>query len=172
VVKTADIVIVGAGVTGCSIAMQLALRKAGRILILDKSEVGFGGSGRSSALVRMHYSFPAEVQLAVKSLEIFKAWPEIVGRPGDFRSTGFVRLVPGDEIERLRLNVEMQRGLGVNTSLIGPRELSELEPDWNVDDVVAAAYEPDSGYGDGAGAASDFLARAASWAPRTGRARA
>ena len=170
-VKTADIVIVGAGVTGCSIAMQLALRKAGRILILDKSEVGFGGSGRSSALVRMHYSFPGEVQLAVKSLEIFRHWPEIVGRPGDFRQTGFVRLVPAAEVERLRLNVEMQRSFGVNTSLIGPRELSELEPDWNVDDVVAAAYEPDSGYGDGAGAASDFLARArelgAAYRPRT-----
>ena len=77
--------IVGAGVTGCSIAMQLAMRKAGRILVLEKSEVGFGGSGRSSALVRMHYSFPGEVQLAVKSLEIFKRWPEVVGRPGDFR---------------------------------------------------------------------------------------
>ena len=103
--KTADVVIVGAGVTGCSIAMQLAMRKAGRILILEKSEVGFGGSGRSSALVRMHYSFPGEVQLAVKSLEIFRHWPEIVGRPGDFRPTGFVRLVPGNEVERLRLNV-------------------------------------------------------------------
>jgi glycine/D-amino acid oxidase-like deaminating enzyme len=166
------VVIVGAGVTGCSIAMQLAMRKAGRILVLEKGEVGFGGSGRSSALVRMHYSFPGEVQLAVKSLEVFRRWPEIVGRPGDFRPTGFVRLVPGDEVERLRRNVEMQRGLGVNTSVIGPRELSELEPDWNVDDVVAAAYEPDSGYGDGAAAASDFLARArelgAAYQPRTG----
>ena len=139
--KGADIVIVGAGVTGSSIAFQLALRQAGRVLIVEKSEVGFGGSGRSSALVRMHYSFPGEVQLAVKSLDIFKRWPEVVGRPGDFRATGFVRLVPPNEVERLRLNVEMQRELGVNATLIGPRELSELEPDWNVDDVVAAAYE-------------------------------
>jgi glycine/D-amino acid oxidase-like deaminating enzyme len=171
VVTTADVVVVGAGVTGSSIAMQLAMRKAGRILVLEKTEVGFGGSGRSSALVRMHYSFPGEVQLAVKSLEIFRRWPEIVGRPGDFRTTGFVRLVPEGEIERLRRNVEMQRALGVNASLIGPRELAELEPDWNVDDVVAAAYEPDSGYGDGAAAAGDFLARArelgAAYRPRT-----
>lgn len=156
----ADVVIVGAGVTGSSIAFQLALRRAGRVLVVEKSEVGFGGSGRSSALVRMHYSFPGEVQLAVKSLDIFKRWPEVVGRPGDFRATGFVRLVPPNEVERLRLNVAMQRELGVNASLIGPSELSELEPDWNVDDVVAAAYEPDSGYGDGAAAAGDFLARA------------
>jgi glycine/D-amino acid oxidase-like deaminating enzyme len=167
----ADVVVVGAGVTGCSIAFQLALRRAGRVVIVDKGEVGFGGSGRSSALVRMHYSFPGEVQLAVKSLEIFKAWPEIVGRPGDFRATGFVRLVPPGEADRLRLNVEMQRRLGVNACVIGPRELQELEPDWNVDDVVAAAYEPDSGYGDGAGAATDFLARArelgVAYRPRT-----
>lgn len=158
--RNADVVIVGAGVIGASLAFQLARRKPGRVVVVDKSEVGHGGSGRSSALIRMHYSFPAEVQLAVKSLEIFRNWSEIVGRPGDFHATGFVRLVPASEIERLMANVAMQRELGVNTSLIGPSELREIEPDWNVDDVVAAAYEPDSGYGDGAGVASDFLARA------------
>ncbi|HEY7513067.1 MAG TPA: FAD-binding oxidoreductase [Vicinamibacteria bacterium] len=158
--RSAEVVIVGAGVMGASIAFHLALRKAGRVIVVDKADVGHGGSGRSSALVRMHYSFPPEVRLAVKSLEIFRAWSEIVGRPGDLRVTGFVRLVPGGEADRLRRNVEMQRSLGVNAEVIGPRELQELEPDWNVDDVVAAAYEPESGYGDGAGVASDFLARA------------
>ena len=65
-----------------------------------------------------------------------------------------------DETERLKLNVEMQRKLGVNVELIDRQELRELEPDWNVDEVELAAYEPDSGYGDGAGVAGDFLSRA------------
>ena len=158
--KTVDIVILGAGVMGTSIAFHLAKRKAGRIMVIDKDHVGRGGSGRSSALIRMHYSYPPEVQLALISLRMFEKWQEMVGEGGDFRKTGFVRVVHPNESERLKLNVEMQRRLGVNVRLIDRHELKELEPDWNVDDVELAAYEPDSGYGDGAGVANDFLSAA------------
>ena len=158
--KTADVVIVGAGVMGAAIAFHLAQRNAGRIVVLDKDHVGRGGSGRSSALVRMHYSFPPEVQLALISLRMFQNWQEIVGAPGDFRRTGFVRIVHPNETARLKLNVEMQRKLGANVLLIDKVQLRELEPNWKVDEVELAAYEPDSGYGDGAGVAGDFLAAA------------
>ena len=158
--KTADVVIVGAGVMGASIAFHLARRNAGRIVVLDKDHVGRGGSGRSSALVRMHYSFPPEVQLALLSLRMFQNWQEVVGAAGDFRRTGFVRIVHPNEMARLKLNVEMQCKLGANVQLIDRVQLRELEPDWNVDEVELAAYEPDSGYGDGAGVAGDFLTAA------------
>lgn len=157
---TADIIILGAGVMGASLAFHLAKRKPGRILVLEKEGVAYGGSGRSSALIRMHYSFPPEVQLAVKSLEIFRNWSEYVGCPGDFRKTGFLRIVPDSEIDRLKANVAMQREQGVNTRVVTRQELREIEPEWNFDDVSAAAYEPDSGYGDGSGVANDFLSRA------------
>src|SRR5580765_5553995 len=169
--KTADIIVIGAGVIGTAIAFHLAKRKAGKILVIDKDHVGRGGSGRSSALIRMHYSFPAEVELALISLRMFQNWQEVVGAPGDFRRTGFVRIVHPNETARLRLNVEMQRRLGATVELIDKHQLRELEPDWNVDDVELAAYEPDSGYGDGAGVAGDFLSAArdlgAIYVPRT-----
>jgi glycine/D-amino acid oxidase-like deaminating enzyme len=155
--QTADVVILGAGVMGCSIAFQLAKRNAGRIVVVDKDHVGHGGSGRSSALVRMHYSFPPEVELALISLRMFQTWKEIVGSPGDFGKTGFVRIVHPNETERLKLNVRMQCNLGVKVELVDKHQLRDLEPDWNVDDVELAAYEADSGYGDGAGVAGDFL---------------
>jgi glycine/D-amino acid oxidase-like deaminating enzyme len=155
--KNADSIVLGAGVMGASIAFHLAKRKAGKIVVLDKDHVGRGGSGRSSALVRMHYSFPPEVQLALVSLKMFQDWQDIVGAPGDFRKTGFVRIAHPDETDRLKLNVEMQRKLGSTVELIDKNELAKLEPDWKVDDVELAAYEPDSGYGDGAGVANDFL---------------
>jgi len=158
--KTADIVIIGAGVMGASIAFQLARRKAGRIVVIDKGHVGSGGSGRSSALIRMHYSFPAEVQLALVSLRMFERWGELVGEATLFQKTGFVRIVHPNEMERLKLNVDMQQKLGVNVSLISGQDLQKLEPDWIVNDVEVAAYEPDSGFGDGAAVANDFLARA------------
>ncbi len=82
-----------------------------------------------------------------------------------------MRIVHPNESERLKLNVEMQRSLGVTVELLDRRHLAELEPDWVVDDVELAAYEPDSGYGDGAGAANDFLSRArelgVNYLPRT-----
>ncbi len=157
---TADIVILGAGVMGASIAFQLAQRRAGKVVVIDKGHVAQGGSGRSSALVRMHYSYPPEVQLALLSLRMFENWRDIVGQEGDFRKTGFVRIVHPGETGRLKQNVEMQRRLGVNVKLIDRAELKGLEPDWAVDEVELAAYEPDSGYGDGAGVANDFLTRA------------
>ena len=156
----ADFVILGAGVIGASIAFHLAQQKAGKIVVIDKGHVGQGGSGRSSALIRMHYSYPPEVQLALVSLYMFENWRDIVGKEGDFRKTGFVRIVHPGETERLKQNVEMQRKLGVNVKLMDRVELRELEPDWKVDEVELAAYEPDSGYGDGAGVANDFLTRA------------
>ena len=157
---TADIVILGAGVMGASIAFHLAQRRAGKVVVIDKGHVAQGGSGRSSALVRMHYSYPPEVQLALLSLHMFENWRDIVGQDGDFRKTGFVRIVHPGETGRLKQNVEMQRKLGVNVKLIDPIELKALEPDWTVDEVELAAYEPDSGYGDGAGVANDFLTQA------------
>jgi sarcosine oxidase subunit beta len=159
-VRTADFVIVGAGVMGASIAFHLARRAPGRIVVLDKDHVASGGSSRSSALVRMHYSFAPEVQLALVSLKIFQHWREVVGEAGEFRKTGFVRIVHPGETELLKQNVAMQRGLGANVELLDRRQLHELQPDWAVDEVELAAYEPDSGYGDGNVVANDFLSRA------------
>jgi len=158
--RTADFIILGAGVMGASIAFHLARRHAGRIVVLDKDHAGSGGSGRSSALIRMHYTFPPEVQLALISLQIFQHWRDIVGEPGEFRKSGFVRIVHPGESEALRQNVAMQRNLGANVELIDRHQLKELEPYWQVDDVEFAAYEPDSGYGDGNVVANDFLGHA------------
>ncbi len=158
--KTADFIILGAGVMGASIAFRLARREAGRIAILDKEHAGSGGSGRSSALVRMHYSFPPEVQLALISLKVFQHWREIVGEAGEFRQTGFVRIVHPGESEALKKNVAMQKHLGANVELIDRQQLKEVAPDWQVDEVELAAYEPDSGYGDGNVVANDFLSSA------------
>src|SRR5215469_12141894 len=146
---TADIVIVGAGVMGASIAFHLARRQAGRIVVIDKDHVASGGNGRSSGLIRMHYSYPAEVKLALLSLRMFDQWHELTGEPTLFHKTGFVRIVHPHEMEKLKRNVEMQVSVGANVKLISGDELRKFQPDWTVDEVEWAAYEPDSGYGDG-----------------------
>jgi glycine/D-amino acid oxidase-like deaminating enzyme len=157
---SADVVIVGAGVIGAATAFHLSLLGAGDVLVLDRATVGSGMSCRSSALVRMHYTFGPEVELAVRSDAMFGAWPDLTGRPGCVRRTGFVRIVPPGEEAALRANVAMQRALGARAEVIDAAGLKEVAPGLRADDVECAAWEPNGGYGDGAVVAGDLLAAA------------
>jgi sarcosine oxidase, subunit beta len=161
---SADVIIVGAGVIGAATAFQLSRAGAGAgvgdVLVLDRATVGAGMSCRSSALVRMHYTFAPEVELAVRSDAMFEAWPDLVGRPRCIRRTGFVRIVSPGEEEALRANVAMQRALGARAEVIDAAGLKEVAPGLRTDDITCAAWEPDGGYGDGAVVAGDLLAAA------------
>ena len=157
---SADVVIVGAGVIGAATAFHLSLLGAGDVLVLDRATVGSGMSCRSSALVRMHYTFGPEVELAVRSDAMFGAWPDLTGRPGCVRRTGFVRIVSPGEEAALRANVAMQRALGARAEVIDAAGLKEVAPGLRADDVDFAAWEPNGGYGDGAVVAGDLLAAA------------
>jgi sarcosine oxidase subunit beta len=148
-----EVIVIGAGVVGCSLAFHLA-RAGARVTVFDKErEVCAGMSARSGALLRMHYTFAPEAELAWKSLRYFAHWDEIVGRDAERRGCGFVRtgftiVVGPPNAEKLRANVAMLREIGVDTSVIEPAELRSLEPAINIDDVALAAYEPQSGYAD------------------------
>ena len=157
---SADVVIVGAGVIGAAAAFHLSLLGAGDVLVLDRATVGSGMSCRSSALVRMHYTFGPEVELAVRSDAMFEAWPDLTGRPGCVNRTGFVRIVSPGEEAALRANVAMQRALGARAEVIDAAGLKEVAPGLRADDVECAAWEPNGGYGDGAVVAGDLLAAA------------
>jgi glycine/D-amino acid oxidase-like deaminating enzyme len=157
---TADVVVVGAGVIGAATAFHLSLLGAGDVLVLDRATAGSGMSCRSSALVRMHYTFGPEVELAVRSDAMFAAWPDLVGRPGCVRRTGFVRIVAPGEEAALRANVAMQRALGARAEVIDAAGLTEVAPGLRADDIECAAWEPHGGYGDGAVVAGDLLAAA------------
>jgi len=156
----ADVLIVGAGVVGAATAFHLTRLTAGSVTVIDRATVGSGMSSRSSALVRMHYTFPPEVDLAVRSDAMFAAWTELTGRPAVVRRTGFVRIVGPQEAARLAANVAMQREHGANAEVIGSAELAARAPGLRTDDIACAAWEPDGGHGDGAIVAGDLLAAA------------
>ncbi|MHB1511271.1 MAG: NAD(P)/FAD-dependent oxidoreductase [Acidimicrobiales bacterium] len=157
---SANVIVVGAGVIGAATALHLSLLGAGDVLVLDRDHVGSGMSSRSSALVRMHYTFGPEVELAVRSDQMFDAWPELVGAPHCVRRTGFVRIVlPGEE-PQLRANVAMQQTLGAKVELVDGATLAEMAPGLLADEVTLAAWEEHGGYGDGSVAAGDMLAAA------------
>ncbi len=159
-VRTADVVVVGAGVQGASLAFHLAGRGA-KVLVIERATVGAGATGRSSGFVRMHYDLAVEAELAWRSFPWFTEWRERVG-DGDagFVRTGFVQLVGPAHADALRANVAAQERIGVATSVVGPGDLDQIVPGMVTDDVGAAAYEPQSGYADPTGTAAGFLAAA------------
>ena len=158
--RTADVVIVGAGVIGTATAFHLTRFMAVSVTVVDRAAVGSGMSSRSSALVRMHYTFAPEVDLAVRSDAMFAGWTDMTGRPAVVRRTGFVRIVAHNEAALLAANVAMQREHGANAEVIDGCELAKIAPGLWTDDIACAAWEPDGGYGDGAIVAGDFLAAA------------
>ena len=157
--ETADVVVVGGGVNGASIACALAARGVARVVLCEQAALANGASGRSSALVRMHYTNEWDARLAFASFPVFKHWPEIMGGPPVFTHTGFVNVVAPTYAEALGKNVEMLRGIGVNTVAMTPGELRDLQPFANVDDLGAAAWEPESGYADPAATVEGFRRR-------------
>ena len=158
-VKTADALVIGGGVNGASIAYALAARGV-RVTLVEKAAMASGASGRSSALIRMHYTNEWDSRLAFASFPVFRDWPEVMGGEPVFTHTGFVNVVGHPYADALRKNVEMLRGIGVNTVALSPGELLALQPFASVDDLGAAAYEPDSGYANPSATVEGFRRRA------------
>jgi glycine/D-amino acid oxidase-like deaminating enzyme len=147
-------------VAGASTAFHLSRLGAGDVLVVDRGTAGSGMSSRSSAMIRMHYTFRPEVELAVRSDRMFGDWAGLTGRPTFVRRTGFARLVlPGEE-EALRANVAMQRDCGARAEVLSAGDFAALAPGFRTDDLSEVAWEPDGGYGDGALVAGDLLAAA------------
>jgi sarcosine oxidase, subunit beta len=158
--ETADVIVVGAGVQGASLAFHLAKRGA-RVLVIERESVAAGATGRSSGFVRMHYDLESDVRLAWASFPYFQSWAERVGA-GDcgFVRTGFMHVMPEALADNLRANVAMQQRMGVFTRTVTPAEVGQLVRGAVTEDIGVAAYEPDSGYADPSGTAAGFLAAA------------
>src|SRR6516165_1351973 len=116
--QSSDILIVGGGVMGTSIAFALAQRKVGRVVVLEKSFLGAGSSGKSGAIIRQHYSNRLTAAMAQKSLRVFERFDEIVGGPPVFTRTGMVIIVNERDRTGLEANLGLQKELGIATGLI------------------------------------------------------
>lgn len=146
--ESADVVVVGGGCNGASIAFHLTERGVGRVVLLEKGALASGPTGRSTAIVRQHYSNEVTARMALDSLRVFQDWEARVGGTCGFVRTGF--LVGVREADRAALsgNVALQRGVGIDVRVVHADELRRLEPQLFAEDLVAAAYEAEAGYCD------------------------
>ncbi|MDE2720881.1 FAD-binding oxidoreductase [Candidatus Palauibacter polyketidifaciens] len=147
-----DFAIAGGGVIGASIAFHLAELSDASVALFDRGEVCGGGTGRSCAVIRSHYSVASNTRLTLRSLEVFRDFREALGEDGvacGFVNSGYLILAgPGSFADRLADNLARQRELGADTSPIGRAEARELHPWLELEDVAAIGWEPASGYAD------------------------
>jgi sarcosine oxidase subunit beta len=143
---TADIVVVGGGVMGTSLAWHLARRRVGRVVLLEKSFLAAGSSGKSGAIVRQHYSNPLTAQLAKMSLPTYEHFSDVVGGPPVFTRTGMALIVKAHDRGAVAHNVAMQQSLGIRTGIVSAEEMRAIDPGVALQPDELAVWEPDAGY--------------------------
>src|SRR5438094_7782495 len=130
---TADAVIIGGGANGTSAAFHLASLGVRRVTLLERRHLAAGATGKSGALIRMHYANEPESRLAWESLKVFRDFARVVGGDCGFEPVGFLALVPRGAEAALARNVERQQGIGIDTRLVSPAEARAIFPELSVE---------------------------------------
>jgi len=164
--ESAEVVIIGGGVSGLSTARALVELGVTDVLILERSVVGSGGTGKSSGIVRCHYGIKSLAAMAWHALPTLANAIELLGADSGYRNIGYIVGVGTENIDALHSNVAMHQSVGIDVELIDHGVAKELWPSANLDDFAEFAYEPRGGYGDGHQTAQAF-----SMAARRGGAR-
>ena len=150
--ETFDAIVVGSGVVGASTAFHLAKLGGLRVCVVEQGELCSGGTAKSCAIVRSHYSVATNTALTLKSLAIFRdfaAWLDDPEAESGFVKSGYLIVAPeGAFAEKMRANLRMQAGVGAETFEISASEAKERHPLLALDDIALIGYEPNSGYAD------------------------
>ncbi len=144
---TADIVIIGAGIVGCSLAYHLALLGSPRVVVLDKDLICSGSTGKSAGGIRQQFATEINIRLSRESVAMFRRMPEELGIDPGFKQVGYVFMASTpDEMELFRRNVELQQGHGVPVQMVTPEDIGKLVRYLKLDGILGGAYCPADGY--------------------------
>ncbi len=156
--EVAEIVIVGGGAVGTSIAYHLARRGAGRgVVLLERDTLGSGSTGRSAGGIRSQFSTEVNIRFSLESLRF---WREHAAEM-DYREIGYLFLATTPpEAEQFTRNIALQNALGVPSRLVTPAEMADLVPGMRVDDLAAGAYSAEDAIAGPNEAVQWFAARA------------
>jgi len=160
--RAADVVIIGGGVHGASLAYHLARKKAGRVVLVEKKFIASGPTGRSTALVRGFYAMDFFTRTGSAAAEVFRHWRDVIGGDGGpgFQQVGMLVLAGPEHAPHLRHHALRAREIGAKVTLLSAAEVKALVPAVNVDDIALASYEAESGYADPSSTANALVNRA------------
>ncbi|MGH3029310.1 MAG: NAD(P)/FAD-dependent oxidoreductase [Gaiellaceae bacterium] len=160
----ADVAIVGAGITGLSIAFHLADRQAGRIVVYERAGIGAGASGVQPGGVRQQWGTRVNCLMARDSLAFYRDLRDRLDARADprFRPCGYLFLADADRtLARLRSDVELQNGLGIPSRVVDPEEAAEVAPGLRPEATLGGSFCAEDGYFDRPQAVVEAFAEAA-----------
>ena len=146
--RTADVVVIGAGVHGCTTAFHLAKAGAGRVVVLEKSGVASGPTARSGAMIRPIFAEAPYIQLVQEAIGMMERWDDCVGGDAGFVSRGFLRFTPNFERDVLGGDLELMKSLGVKYEVLDAAGLRSLVPDAEFAGNEQGLWIPRAGYAD------------------------
>ena len=146
--KTADVIIIGGGVTGCSLAFHLAGHGVRRALILERKFLGAGGTGHSVGIIRQLYPTAETTQMVTRSLAVFRNFGDAVGGQSGYVGCGVLIGVSATMRPALEKSLALQHSAGVKAELLAPEDMARVEARIDPAGLGAVLYEPESGYGD------------------------
>jgi sarcosine oxidase subunit beta len=162
--KNYDVIVIGAGVIGCSVAYHLSRLGAKSVLVLEQSQIGAGTTSQSSGILRTHYSVPENVALAKDSWQVFTDFANYLGdedAAAGLVKCGYLIAAPdGPKLGPLAAALKAQQAQGIEVQLLDRRQGEALLPIASLTDAALIGYEPEAGFADAYLVATSF-ARAA-----------
>ncbi len=149
--ETADVVIIGSGIVGSSVAYHLAQQGCTNVLVIEReAHQGKGSTGKSMGGVRAQFSTPVNIQMSKYSIDFFSKFDDVVGHPADYRSHGYLFCAMNEKhLAYLKANRERQDALGVtNVEWVSPDDIVKMVPQLRVDDVLGGTFCPTDGFVD------------------------
>ena len=149
--ETADVVIIGSGIVGSSVAYHLAQQGCTNVLVLEReAHQGKGSTGKSMGGVRAQFSTPVNILMSKYSIDFFAKFDEVVGHPADYRAHGYLFCATNENhLAYLKANKERQNALGVtNVEWLTPEDIVRLVPQLRVDDILGGTFCPTDGFVD------------------------
>jgi len=156
--RTADVVIVGGGCMGASVAYHLTRRGVTDIVLVEREQMlGTGSTGRNAGGVRHQFSNAANIRLSIESIAFLERFADEVGHPVDLHQDGYLFLLSSpSSVETFRRNVALQRSLGVDVEWLDAAAAARLAPGLNADGVIAATFCQRDGVADPNGVTMGF----------------
>ncbi|MDX6575579.1 MAG: hypothetical protein QOE96_1532 [Blastocatellia bacterium] len=149
--ETADVVIIGSGIVGSSVAYHLAQVGCTNVLVIEReAHQGKGSTGKSMGGVRAQFATPVNIQMSRYSIDFFSRFDEVVGHPADYRAHGYLFCATNEKhLAYLKANRERQHALGVtNVEWVTPADIVAMVPQLRVDDVLGGTFCPTDGFVD------------------------